>query len=69
MSPVATELLRVQKKQFETALLWIGIINNPEVTPEDKKTAVKNYVELLAMIQEVQFETLGLNLQTYILND
>ena len=67
MSPVAKELLRVQKKQFEMGIMWIGIIQNPDVTPEDKKTAIEQYATLWQSMMELQFETLNLDLTKTIL--
>jgi len=67
MTTAGKELLRVQKKQFELGLLWISVINNPETTPEDLKIAIGQYVELLAMISKVQFETLNIDVTKLIL--
>ena len=67
MNAVAKELLRVQKKQFEMALMWISLLESSDPLPGERKVIAEQYVKTLSSITELQMETLGIDLTQTIL--
>jgi hypothetical protein len=53
-APTFTEILRVQKKQFEMGLYWIGLLQDNRTSAQDKALALEQYALLHASIFDLQ---------------
>ena len=50
LSPIAKQVLSVQKSQFEMGLKWIALIENPETAAADRSSAVEQLAVINKMI-------------------
>ncbi len=53
LSPIAKQILAVQKSQFNMGLKWISIIENPLTDTKDRATAVEQLAVINQMICSV----------------
>ena len=53
-TPTFSEILRVQKKQFEMGLFWIDLLQDSRTSDADKALALEQYALLHASIFQLQ---------------
>ena len=53
-TPTFSEILRVQKKQFEMGLYWIALLQDSRTSNQDKALALEQYALLHASIFQLQ---------------
>ena len=55
LSPIAQQVLSVQKSQFEMGLRWVVLIENPDTNSDDRAVAAKQ----LAVVNEMICKTVA----------
>ena len=55
LSPIAKQVLSVQKSQFEMGLKWVSLIENPDTASDDRAVAAKQ----LAVVNEMICNTVA----------